>query len=116
MQSSQDTASSGLASDATTSGGGVNAGGGSLSGQGASTGGGAGSDGFGGVSDSASLGNVGGLVFDGAGNIVSGVHSAFGDVPATYTGKQVTPMHMPMDYWRPFPVLYLAWRVSCCVD
>ncbi|CAL8463133.1 g2667 [Coccomyxa elongata] len=92
VQSSQDTAAlSGLASDAPTSGGGVNAGGGSLSGQGASTGGGAGSDGVGGVSDTASLGNSGGLIFDGAGNIVSGVHNAFGDVPATYTGKQEWP-------------------------
>ncbi|BDA47862.1 probable wound-induced proteinase inhibitor 1 at C-terminar half [Coccomyxa sp. Obi] len=92
VQSSQDTAaSSGLASDATTSGGGVNAWGGSLSGQGASTGGGASSAGAGGVSDTASLGNPGGLVFDGAGNIVSGVQSAFGDVPASYTGKQEWP-------------------------
>ena len=94
----------------------MSAGGGSLSGQGASTGGGAGSDGFGGVSDSASLGNVGGLVFDGAGNIVSGVQSAFGDVPATYTGKQVTPMHMHMKMMETLvlSVLYMAWQVSCC--
>lgn len=112
VQSSQDTAAlSGLASDAPTSGGGVNAGGGSLSGQGESTGGGVGSDGVGGVSDTASLGNPGGLVFDGAGNIVSGLHSAFGDVPATYTGKQVKAhAHALEKYGCPVAAV----TVNCC--
>ncbi len=78
-----------LALDGTGSGGGVYSGGDSISGQGASPVGGGSSAGVGDVSGSTSFGNPGGLVFDGAGNIVSGVQSAFGDVPSTYTGRQV---------------------------
>lgn len=80
-----------LALNGTGAGGGVNAGDGSLTGQGASTGVGDGTTaGSGGVSDAAAFGNVGGLVFDGAGNIVGG-QSTFGDVQTTYSGPQVTP-------------------------
>ncbi|EIE18277.1 hypothetical protein COCSUDRAFT_60469 [Coccomyxa subellipsoidea C-169] len=80
-----------LALDGTGSGGGVYSGGDSISGQGASPVGGGSSAGVGDVSGSTSFGNPGGLVFDGAGNIVSGVQSAFGDVPSTYTGRQEWP-------------------------
>ncbi|KAK9907306.1 hypothetical protein WJX75_001209 [Coccomyxa subellipsoidea] len=77
-----------LALNGTGAGGGVNAGGSSLTGQGASTGVGDGTTaGSGGVSDAAAFGNVGGLVFDGAGNIVGG-QSTFGDVQTTYSGPQ----------------------------
>lgn len=82
-----------LASDGSGAVGGVNVGGGSSTGVGATRGSGGtgnGVTGNGGVSDTASLGSSAGpLTFDGAGNIVSGVQSAFGDVPSTYTGKQV---------------------------